>query len=493
MKIICHAVLSIFCLEAMLRYAYSKRAPNIAVIGAGIGGGSAVHFLRSLFEEIGANIDVYESNQVGGRLALAKIGNKEYEIGGSVIHPRNEYMSEFARLLDLKHRKPPEGRLAIYDGKEYVFIESNWEIFTYFKLFWRYGSNLLKLHWLIDELMQHFSRIYSIQNQGHAFNSVETLLSAMNPAFVNMTQTTARKTLKQQKFSADFIDEFVMAVTRVNYGQTPDINAFVGTVALAGAESGLWSVKGGNKLVPQLLIQKANVNTISALVEKITLKGDTFNIKYDSSNGQELKNQESFNESDAKEVEEATYDLVIIATPLINELSDIKFEGFPKPIRNFDGNYHHTVCTLVRGDINATSLHMTVKLDAVLTTNETALFNSLSKIYPVDSEQQPHDPVWKIFSQKPLTNEELDSMFLKRIETHVTDWLAYPHYTPPDTLGSFILHPGLYYTSSIEWAASAMEMSAIAGRNAAILAYNHWFAIQGKLDTLPVTHLHNEL
>ena len=41
-------------------------------------------------------------------------------------------------------------------------------------------------------------------------------------------------------------------------------------------------------------------------------------------------------------------------------------------------------------------------------------------------------------------------------------------------LGSFVLSPGLYYTSSIEWAASAMEMSAIGGRNAANLAFGHW-------------------
>jgi hypothetical protein len=37
-------------------------------------------------------------------------------------------------------------------------------------------------------------------------------------------------------------------------------------------------------------------------------------------------------------------------------------------------------------------------------------------------------------------------------------------------LGTFELHPGLYYLNSIEWAASAMEMSALAGWNVANLA-----------------------
>lgn len=39
-------------------------------------------------------------------------------------------------------------------------------------------------------------------------------------------------------------------------------------------------------------------------------------------------------------------------------------------------------------------------------------------------------------------------------------------------LDSFKLHEALYYVNVIEWAASCMEMSAIAGRNVAILAYN---------------------
>lgn len=37
---------------------------------------------------------------------------------------------------------------------------------------------------------------------------------------------------------------------------------------------------------------------------------------------------------------------------------------------------------------------------------------------------------------------------------------------------SFKLHDALYHVNVIEWAASAMEMSAVAGRNVAILAYN---------------------
>ena len=55
------------------------------------------------------------------------------------------------------------------------------------------------------------------------------------------------------------IDELGMAVVRTNYGQTPaGVHAFVGGVAMSGAVGGgLWSVKGGNKLVAERALEEA--------------------------------------------------------------------------------------------------------------------------------------------------------------------------------------------------------------------------------------------
>ena len=65
-----------------------------AVVGAGIGGSATAYFLR---KEFGAavKIDVFEPETVGGRLATVKIGEQEYETGGSVIHPLNLHMKHF--------------------------------------------------------------------------------------------------------------------------------------------------------------------------------------------------------------------------------------------------------------------------------------------------------------------------------------------------------------------------------------------------------------
>ena len=51
-------------------------------------------------------------------------------------------------------------------------------------------------------------------------------------------------------------------------------------------------------------------------------------------------------------------------------------------------------------------------------------------------------------------------------------WLAYPQYSTQDDFTSFELSPGLYYLNRMEWAASAMEMSAISAKNIAKMAAN---------------------
>lgn len=67
----------------------------IAIIGGGIGGTSCAYFLRDLLKDL-VKIDIYEGNKVGGRLATTIMNDgNEYETGGSVIHERNKYMSDF--------------------------------------------------------------------------------------------------------------------------------------------------------------------------------------------------------------------------------------------------------------------------------------------------------------------------------------------------------------------------------------------------------------
>lgn len=258
-------------------------------------------------------------------------------------------------------------------------------------------------------------------------------------------------------------------------------------MALAGMGSSLWSVNGGNKLVPELLLKDSKAKVIPASVTSIRLKDDQFVVRYNSTAGHHLSSDVTEVENDVEnnvQVEDI-YDIVIVATPLIQDVTNIRFEGFPRPIHNFKGKYHRTVCTIVSGEINRSYFKLPPGLDCSLTTTTDTDYNSLSLLYPANcTTSKLTSNVWNLFSQVPLSEEKIGRMFNKVYEKHVTDWLAYPHYTPPENLGPFILHPGLYYVNSIEWAASAMEMSAIGGRNAALLAYKYWYGINGKHDSV---------
>lgn len=53
------------------------------------------------------------------------------------------------------------------------------------------------------------------------------------------------------------------------------------------------------------------------------------------------------------------------------------------------------------------------------------------------------------------------------------NWLAYPQFDPPERFQPFRLAEGLYLNNAWENAASAMEMSAVAAKNCALLIAQH--------------------
>ncbi|XP_017566680.1 prenylcysteine oxidase-like [Pygocentrus nattereri] len=136
------------------------------------------------------------------------------------------------------------------------------------------------------------------------------------------------------------------------------------------------------------------------------------------------------------------YDIVIVATPRHEGLSDFS-PPIPSP---FPGHYHHLVTTLVLGQVNTSYLGID-----------------------------------QFFSQEPLSEEQLREIFVSWEGVWEKRWLAYPSYSssphPP-----FVLHDRLYYLSAIEWAASCMELSVVAARNMALLAYHHWHDQTDKID-----------
>ncbi|KAJ8260883.1 hypothetical protein COCON_G00166060 [Conger conger] len=462
---------------------------KIAVVGGGIGGTATAYFLRQEFGA-GVKIDLFEPGTVGGRLATEEIGGAEYEVGGSIIHPLNLHMKHFLERLGLSQRKDVPSKMAIFDGEQLIFHESDWFIVNFLRLLWRYGFNFLRMQMWVEGILDKFMRIYQFQQFGYSFSSVEGLLHAMGgDSFLLLANQTLEEAMLRAGFSQSFLNEVVVPVTRVNYGQSVRINGFVGAVSLAGADSGLWAVDGGNKRVCSGLLYHSKAELIPARVTAITTKQrpmktggmvSLYEVSYIGDSGSA----------------HSLYDIVIVAAPLHPGLSQIAFQGFSPPIpSHFPGRYHQVAVTLVHGLLNTSFLGVTdppseFRVSDVLTMEyQDAFISSLSSLDPVQIPSGYSRPaasvsnVWKIFSPRPLSEAQLSAMFLSRDTVWGKQWLAYPSYdrplrrTPP-----FVLHDRLYYLGAVEWAASAMEMSAISARNMVLLAHHRWHGQKTKID-----------
>ena len=77
-------------------------------------------------------------------------------------------------------------------------------------------------------LSNYFGRIYDHQNAGYAFTTAEKLLQSMSHDFASQLGFSIEHFMQEQGFSDVFIEQFVRAAMRANYGQEEDIQAFVG-------------------------------------------------------------------------------------------------------------------------------------------------------------------------------------------------------------------------------------------------------------------------
>ncbi|XP_053503982.1 prenylcysteine oxidase-like [Ictalurus furcatus] len=461
---------------------------KIAVVGAGIGGTATAHFLRQHFgPEV--RIDVFEKQEVGGRLATVTVNNQAYETGGSIIHSLNLHMQDFMKQLGLKYRKSVAGKMAVSNGKELVLEETDWYLLDLFRLWWRYGISFIRMQMWVEEIMEKFMRIYKYQAHGYAFSTVDELLNSLGGSgFLNMTRRSLSESLLELGVSQRFIDEVVAPIMWVNYGQNVSIPAFVGAVSLAGAQANLWAVEGGNKLVCSELLKLAKANLIRSQVTTVSLQpaGESYQYKLDYTTQAGIASD--------------IYDIVIIASPLQQNVnSGISFLGFEPQLSEMTGSYHTMVASIVHGYLNCTYFGFPdpklFPFTSVLTTEMADLFfNSVSSICPVNistvfRRKQPHEAgVYKVFSPKPLEKDELKTLFKSYYSVQVTDWKAYPRYGSSQEMPPMILHDGLYYLNGIEWAASAMEMSSVAAKNIALLAYHRWTRQLEMIDQQDLMH-----
>uniref|UniRef100_A0A8C0AGG1 Prenylcysteine oxidase 1 like n=3 Tax=Bovinae TaxID=27592 RepID=A0A8C0AGG1_BOSMU len=390
--------------------------------------------------------------------------------------------------IGLRHRREVGGRSAIFNGENFVLEETDWYLLNLFRLWWHYGISFLRLQMWVEEVMEKFMRIYKYQAHGYAFSGVEELLYSLGEsAFVNMTQRSVAESLLQVGVTQRFIDDVVSAVLRASYGQSAAMPAFAGAMSLAGAQGSLWSVEGGNKLVCSGLLKLTKANVIHATVTTVTLQPTEgkplYRVRYENEAGTGSDN----------------YDIVVIATPLhLDNSSTIAFEGFDPPIDVVQGSFQPTVVSLVHGYLNSSYFGFPdpklFPFANILTTDFPSFFCALDNICPVNisasfRRKQPQEAaVWRVQSPQPLLRSQLKTLFRSYYSVQTAEWQAHPVHSPHTPLPRFTLHDQLFHLNALEWAASSVEVTAVAAKNVALLAFNRWYQDLDKIDQKDLMH-----
>ena len=243
---------------------------------------------------------------------------------------------------------------------------------------------------------------------------------------------------------------------------------------MAGAQSSkLWAVKGGNYQVCKFALEASDANVI--LDARVTA------ISKQKVDGNTLKYAVLTDGSDANNIYEGRdakyeYDAVVVAVPLEVKSDRVECRACASwPREEEIRHYQRTIATFVTGKLNHTAFGFSSESelpnDIFTTESPDVSFSSVGRQSDIEGKSIEKDGkyVYKVFSRDRLTEKQLNSLFPDHGPVTVVDWLAYPHYSPPEKFSPFKLDDGVFYVNAIERVASAMEMGAIGGRNAALL------------------------
>ncbi|CAM9895784.1 unnamed protein product [Scytosiphon promiscuus] len=449
-----------------------RQKVSIAVVGSGIGGSTASHFLRdALDEDFQTEIVVFDSAAtVGGRTAHFVYDGNVLETGASVIYTGNAHLFNLTDRVHLNRLDPSKQggqSTGLWDGEQFVLTTTSSSLANLARMAWRYGMSLLTMRSMVYEALEKFDRIYELQASGRVFETPEDLWSEVG--LLDLTRVTIAEYFEDRVGRAGSLVEVELAhaANRVNYNQGNGLNALAGVVSLCPAVTGdVFSVEGGNsRLSEELLNTSASAVRLNTRVSRVV-----------------GSRKDGYSLYGGAEEKLGTFDAVVIATP-------ISLAGITLDIRGEDGQaepprrplpvvkYQEVHTTLVRGVVDGAYFGLGRPSDevptSVLLTEPAAdlAFSSLAlKAWVGDPAERVG--VYKLFSRQELWTGMLDSLFVQGSWEilHHRDWRAYPVLTPKKAFTPAKLFPGhpVWYVSSFEEGVSAMEVVVIAAKNAAL-------------------------
>jgi prenylcysteine oxidase/farnesylcysteine lyase len=179
-----------------------------------------------------------------------------------------------------------------------------------------------------------------------------------------------------------------------------------------------------------------------------------------------------------EEEEQEEYDAVVIATPFaFSKLAVIGLENDQPTISDLPPKeFTTTHATFIQGRVRpgffgpSTLQQHRIPSSVYVVENASVPISSLSLHITLNATDGTG--IYKLFSSALLEDSFVDALFFSGWEElHHREWQAYPSYHPPEKMTPFLIQSGerLCYVNALETAVSAMEISAIAAKNCALL------------------------
>ncbi|TFK76732.1 hypothetical protein BDN72DRAFT_890547 [Pluteus cervinus] len=445
--------------------------PRIAIIGAGAGGSSAAFWISKAKQRFGLDVevDVYEkSDYIGGRSTVVYPHNdKAYpavELGASIFVRANKNLWRASEEFQLNRTAfdDIDAALGIWDGENLLFTyKGGW--WDTAKLLWRYGYlSPTRTDSIVQKVIQTFVTLYNPTPP--KWTNVSALATEFE--WTSLTEQTTKEYLESQGVSSQYIDEFVDAATRVNYGQDVDeIHALEGACSMATA--GAAGIIGGNFQMFEKFLESSGANVkLNTAVTSITPSTGSTTSQWTVSTKQGSND----------------YQAVIIAAPIHQTGITLPSEIISQVPEQPYVHLHVTLLTTTLPSANPAyfGLSSSGAVPGMLLTSGQGFrnggkapeFNSLSYHGAVKEGE------WavKIFSQEKVEDEWLNEMFNGTVTwVYRKEWQAYPKLPPTSTFPPVQLEKGLYYVNAFEPFISTMETETISSRNVVDLLLNEEF------------------
>lgn len=437
-----------------------NRLAKVAIIGAGAAGASAAYHLAN-FTDGNVEITVYESNNyIGGRTHTIDIEGLTFELGASIYDDANSILKNAAEEFNLNTTdgvklipddQQDEVSLGIWDGRDFQFeLNKGGKLSTYWQIFKRFGWRApRRAGKLREEAVSRFLKLYDEQ---FPWNNLGEAAAAIGiDAYTNVT---AAEYFFDHDIDQDFANNFIQALTRVNYSlDLVHIHALAALVSLE-AMNNVYSIQGGNWQIFEGMVNKSKAEvrldtTVSAVIyDPVTNKWNV-----------------ASSESDEE------FDYVVLAAPA--QYSNIRFVP---DIEVAHVDYISLYSTYVVTDkpLDASAKFGSSKTyNSILTipnheSGEAVTFTSVSH----NAVTKAGNHIYKVFSFEEPTDHYLSDIFgnVTILDKIGTLWHSYPNTRPIyDEYPNVELLHNLFYTSSIDAFISTMETNALSGKNVARL------------------------